>query len=190
MEKMKTFRSTCNCYLYNSILIDAGKGIMIGQRVSGLAITHEHCDHFAGIDGVDSESIFASRFCADVVNGKKDEYGLCSYLSLDYPKKKVDRVVKDGDYINGDGCTLKVIETPGHAKGAICLFDEDKKILFSGDTVFPDNGMPRTDLKSSEPEKLNGSYAKLASLDIEAIYPGHGKEIRESEYIKKLMKML
>jgi len=195
MERVRTIRSTCNCYAYNSILIDAGAEVGAAiktqnPRLKTLVLTHEHCDHFAGMDEVDCDSIAASKFCADVVNGKKDEYGLCSHLSLGYPKRKVDRVLKDGDNIEGDGCNLKVIETPGHAKGAICLFDEDAKILFSGDTVFPDNDMPRTDLKSSEPQMLKDSYEKLASLDIESIYPGHGKEIMEKNYIRKIMKSL
>jgi glyoxylase-like metal-dependent hydrolase (beta-lactamase superfamily II) len=192
---MKRFICSCNCYLFNDILIDPGKGIAahletINWKPKTVVITHEHCDHFAGLDRVDCADVAASKFCADVINEKKNEFGMCSYFNVDYPKKKVNRILKDGDVIKRDGCTLKVIETPGHAKGAICLYDEDAKILFSGDTVFPDMGIPRTDLLSSEPEKLKESYSKLSTLDIKTIYPGHGNEITEKEYVKKIMKNL
>jgi glyoxylase-like metal-dependent hydrolase (beta-lactamase superfamily II) len=155
-----------------------------------IIITHEHCDHFAGLGSIDCKEAAASSFCARVINEKMDEFGMCSYFDVEYPKRKVDRVLTDGDIVEGDGCALRVIETPGHAKGAICLYEEEKKILFSGDTVFPDMGIPRTDLPSSEPDKLESSYRKLETLDIKTIYPGHGNEILEKEYIAKILNLL
>lgn len=187
---MKRLVCSCNCYLYNNILIDPGKGVSVQLPVSGVLITHEHCDHFAGLDAVDSKSAAASRFCAEVINEEKEDFGMCSYFSVDYPEKKVDRILKDGDRVEGDGCSLHVLETPGHAKGALCFYDEDAKVLFSGDTVFPDQGIPRTDLPSSEPEKLIKSYSRLETLDIKTIYPGHGNRIEEKDYVKRIMKML
>jgi glyoxylase-like metal-dependent hydrolase (beta-lactamase superfamily II) len=172
--------------LHNDILIDAPAGISITDPISKIIITHEHCDHFAGLDEIRCSEVLASEFCAKIINEKRSD-GLCGLVGFAQPKKKVTRAVLDGENIEGDGCSLLVIETPGHAKGAVCLYDEDMKILFSGDTVFPDMGMPRTDLPTSEPEKLAGTYEKLAALDIDAIYPGHGNEIREKKYIKKLM---
>ena len=81
-------------------------------------------------------------------------------------------------------------ETPGHAKGALCFYDEEAKILFAGDTVFPDLGIPRTDLPGSEPEKLKETYSRLETLDIKTIYPGHGEKIEEKDYVKKILKLL
>ncbi len=180
---------SCNAYLYNSILIDAPFGIYISNTVSKIIITHEHCDHFSGLDQVDCIDVRASEFCTQVINENRSE-GLCEYVGLKQPKKKVTQIIRDGEIVKGDGCALRVIETPGHAKGAICLYDEENKILFSGDTVFPEYGMPRTDLPSSEPEKLIDTYERLAALEIETIYSGHGKEIMEKGYIKKLMEKM
>ncbi|MCK4247341.1 MAG: MBL fold metallo-hydrolase, partial [Methanomicrobia archaeon] len=69
---------------------------------------------------------------------------------------------------------LEVLHTPGHTDGSICLYDEAKKIMFSGDTFFID-GIGRTDLPSGNEEALKESLERLASLDIEKVYPGHGR---------------
>lgn len=190
---MKVLRGSCNSYLYKNILIDAANGIDYkGENIQPkkIIITHEHCDHFSGLSNIDCDEIISSQFTRQVVNEKKDEFGLCSYLSISYPEKKINSSVSEKDIVQGDGFALLVIETPGHAKGAICLYDQEEKILFSGDTVFPDYSMPRLDLLSSEPEELKSSYEKLAALDILAIYPGHGLMIKEKEYIKKLISNL
>jgi glyoxylase-like metal-dependent hydrolase (beta-lactamase superfamily II) len=190
---MKRFIGSCNSYLYKNILIDVANGIdyMKEDICPEIAIiTHEHCDHFSGLMNLDCKEIISSVFTREVINEKKDEFGMCKYFSVDYPNRKIDRSLVQGEIIEGDGFALKVIVTPGHAKGAICLYDSEAKILFAGDTVFPDYSMPRVDLPSSEPEKLKLSYEKLVSLDIEEIYPGHGEVIKEKNYIKKIIKNL
>jgi glyoxylase-like metal-dependent hydrolase (beta-lactamase superfamily II) len=188
---MKRFPVSCNCYLYKDILIDPGVGIEKFQfPISTTIITHEHCDHFAGLDIIECKSVAASEFCAEVINDQKDEFGMCKYFQVDYPKKKVNRILKDGELVEGDGCSLRVIETPGHAKGALCFFNEEAGILFAGDTVFPDLGIPRTDLPGSDLEKLKETYSLLGALDINTIYPGHGDKIEEKDYVKKIKKML
>jgi hydroxyacylglutathione hydrolase len=189
---MRTLRGSCNSYLYSNILIDAAAGIDYRKQgvVPGMIIiTHEHCDHFAGLDDLDCDDIRASGFCAQVINGRKAA-GLCAYIGLGQPKKKVARTVKDGERIEGDGLALRVLETPGHAKGAICLYEEEKKVLFSGDMVFPDMGLPRVDLPTSEPGALNESYHRLAALGVDEIYPGHGNAIREKGYVAKLLALI
>ena len=66
---------------------------------------------------------------------------------------------------------FKIIETPGHTHGSICL--QYKDILFSGDTLFRDNIIGRTDLPTSKPELIESSLKKLKGYKI--LCPGHGK---------------
>ena len=188
MAQVKIFHGSANSYLIGNILIDAPISVNFSRlSICKLLciITHEHCDHFGGIEFLKGQ-IAASEACAKVINNKLESYSLCSMFDLCPPDKKVTRVLRENDVIEGEGTVLTVIETPGHAAGAICLYEADKKFLFSGDTVFHDYGMPRTDMPTGNPEKLKESYEKLASLDIRNIFPGHGKIINEKKYLQKL----
>jgi glyoxylase-like metal-dependent hydrolase (beta-lactamase superfamily II) len=189
------FSAYSNNYLMGDVLIDCSPdynnepaNAKVGNPIF-CVVTHEHCDHFGGIGKLNCE-IAASQSCADILNRKNDRFGLCSLFSIPFPARKITRVLKEDDVVHGDLVALRVIETPGHAKGAICLYEEERKWLFSGDTVFPDMGMPRVDLPTSEPEKLRESYEKLAALDIRKIFPGHGEMIEEKEYVKKVMRLI
>lgn len=65
---------------------------------------------------------------------------------------------------------IKVIKTPGHTYDSICLLYKD--ILFSGDTLFHE-GIGRTDLPESKPEKMQGSLEKLKKIKYKILCPGH-----------------
>src|SRR3990167_6116034 len=58
---------------------------------------------------------------------------------------------------------IDVVKTPGHTKGSICYYMPKEKILFSGDTIFH-NGIGRTDLPNSQPEKMAESLEKIRKL--------------------------
>ncbi len=68
---------------------------------------------------------------------------------------------------------LEIMETPGHSEGSICLYERTEKVLFSGDTVFPDGNIGRTDMYGGDTVKLIKSIEKLTALDVKTMYPGH-----------------
>lgn len=74
---------------------------------------------------------------------------------------------------------FRVILTSGHTKGSTCLFCDEKKLLFSGDTLFRGT-WGRTDLPTSSFEEIMDSICnKLMKLPGETIcYPGHGKSTK------------
>jgi hydroxyacylglutathione hydrolase len=86
-----------------------------------------------------------------------------------------DFLLNDGDDITFGEITLKVIHTPGHSKGGVCLYT--KGHLFAGDTLFA-NSIGRTDLPGGDYDTLISSIKeKLLCLDEETIvYTGHGPE--------------
>lgn len=187
--KIEVFRGFANSYLLEGyFLIDANNSKL--PKVESVLITHEHCDHIVGLSSISPEKIYSSRFVSDCLATKDDGSCLCSPLGMKFPNKKTSHIVKDDDVVQQPEFSLKIIETPGHAKGAICAYLEKEKILFSGDTVFPDFAMPRLDLPTSEPEKLIKTYKKLEKLEIEIIYPGHGPKIEDKKYIKKLLEKI
>ena len=83
--------------------------------------------------------------------------------------------LKDGDEIIFGKITLKVIHTPGHSKGGICLYT--KGHLFAGDTLFA-GSIGRTDLGGGDYDTLISSIKeKLLILEPDTIvYTGHGPE--------------
>ena len=90
----------------------------------------------------------------------------------DFIDFEADRFLKEENEIKIGDCLLKVIHTPGHTRGSICLLGEN--FVFSGDTLFK-NGYGRTDLPGGSQKDLEKSLEKLSKLLKPGItvYPGH-----------------
>ena len=80
----------------------------------------------------------------------------------------------EGGEIRFGEIRLRVLHTPGHTAGSVCLLSTDDSLLFSGDTLFA-GGWGRVDLPGGSPDEMAGSIARLAELeDGLAVMPGHG----------------
>ena len=81
---------------------------------------------------------------------------------------------------------FKIIHTPGHTSGGSCIYCEEQKLLFSGDTLFRGT-WGRTDVPTGDFEKIISSITKKLMIlpDETIVYPGHGKStmIREEKPI-------
>jgi len=135
------------------------------KRVKQVILTHTHPDHTGGLEEVAGTS-------SPVVLLHEDEASNIETFGLAISK------LHDGSSITAGGRILNVIHTPGHSPGAICLHDSKDKILFSGDTVFPEGGFGRTDLPGGESYKLVGSLERLTRLEVDFILPGHMEPVR------------
>lgn len=85
----------------------------------------------------------------------------------------VDKELEDGDTIETENFQLEVIHTPGHSSGSICLYDKERKMLISGDTLFEDT-VGRNDLPGGNYNEMRFSLEKLDKLNIQYMFPGHG----------------
>ena len=67
-----------------------------------------------------------------------------------------------------------VIHTPGHSPGSICLYNEEKRVLISGDTLFYGT-CGRTDMYGGNQRTIESSLAKLDRIipNGTKVYPGH-----------------
>jgi hydroxyacylglutathione hydrolase len=82
--------------------------------------------------------------------------------------------LEDGDPV--PGTDLRVISTPGHSPGSVCLYDEEAGTLIAGDTLFRD-GVGRTDFPDSDPALLLDSLGRVLALPPDTrVLPGHGPE--------------
>ena len=121
----------------------------------------------------------------------RDERFRRTFFGAHAPKFRVDTVLTDGDKIDLGDSTLRVIHTPGHTPGSICLYEAQSKSLFSGDTVFPYGSVGRTDLPGGSSRNLIRSISRLVTLDVSVLYPGHGEVTANNvnEQIKQSLKL-
>lgn len=182
-----------NVYLIKAdkkAIIDTGTGFYMGELINELKkeielheidyiiITHEHFDHCGGVKEL--KEITGAKLLMHEKAAKVVEEGLnwsAVFFNANQPKTRVDIKLKEGDIIDLGNIKLKVIYTPGHSQGSICLYDEKNKSLFSGDTIFSYGGIGRTDFPGGNKFELIESIRKLKMLEIKNLYPGHGEYI-------------
>jgi glyoxylase-like metal-dependent hydrolase (beta-lactamase superfamily II) len=80
----------------------------------------------------------------------------------------------EGGEIRFGEIRLRVLHTPGHTEGSVCLLDADRGDLYSGDTLFA-GGWGRVDFPGGSAEEMAASIARLSELeDRLRVLPGHG----------------
>jgi len=92
------------------------------------------------------------------------------------PPAAPDITLEDDDHIGSDGFSLKVIWTPGHSPGHICLYDAERRVLFSADHVLPTT-TPNIGLRPGAGGNPLGDYLnslkKVRDLDVTTVLPAH-----------------
>ena len=70
---------------------------------------------------------------------------------------------------------MHIVETPGHTPGSVCLYFKKENVLFTGDTIFADGGVGRTDFSYSSADDLKGSIKTILNFsETTQLYSGHG----------------
>jgi len=102
---------------------------------------------------------------------KNDPEGTTLNKDMAEKFKSIIGKVKPASQLNNKN--LEIIGTPGHTKGSICIYLRERKILFSGDTIFPDKQIGRTDFPTSMAEEMPKTLMKLVSYPFKILCPGH-----------------
>lgn len=169
---------TCDSDVIIGALEKLGK-----KKLDAIILTHSHSDHVgaaAKLRRLTGATVIASKadapYIERTVKPLRDDY--------EFPACKVDQPVDDGDVIQIGNMAWKVILTPGHTLGSMCLFIDPQfgvvkdgaPVLISGDTLFY-GSIGRTDFEGGSMPDMRASLKRLAVLpDQTVVLPGHGEQ--------------
>ena len=150
----------------------------VGLRVRDIQLillTHEHFDH-AGATAFFHETavVAAHRLAANKLQLQDDFVTLSRYYDVPGKPFWVDVWLEDGAVIDLGKHKLRVVHTPGHTSGCICLHELGEGLLFAGDTVFAGGTLSQITGSGSVSDYME-SVQRLSNLRIKTIYPGHGR---------------
>lgn len=155
----------------------------LGAQLSLVLLTHGHFDHIAAllalIRAFPSAEIAIHREDAHSLGegALERHYSFFEEIGAGSVIRRyrdalpaATRLIAEGDEFDG----WRVLHTPGHSPGSVCLYNGAESTLLSGDTLF-NAGQGRTDTPGGDEDAMSRSLARLSALPPEtAVLPGHG----------------
>lgn len=190
-----------NCYLIwdehtqNAVCIDPGfAGRKIAKEIKSLSLhlqyiflTHSHADHVSGIDDMCDEFDEIPVVYMSKAELMYEDFPFKKYWGCACPK----RYWEEYSMVVVDSMKFRVIHTPGHSPGSVCIIVD--KLLISGDLLSIDS-IGRVDFIGSNAENMLSSLEKFLQLsDSLVVLPGHDvittiKNIKDSNpYVKRIL---
>lgn len=211
ISEYKHYEET-HCYLLigndKCLLIDTGLGIGNMQEVINsltnlpvkVVTTHVHWDHIGGHKYFDDIAVheaeiewLSSKFptsrnivmdsllkepCEFPVYFNKDEYEIY--------QGNPTLILHNNDLIDLGNRYVRVIHTPGHSPGHICLYEKERGYLYTGDLVY--EGCLYAFFPSTDPYEFMMSIKRVKELEIKRILPGHHNININKDIIEKIDK--
>ena len=134
----------------------------LGKTVEAILLTHGHFDHVGAVKEIAAETECRVYLCAEDLSMPAMFTAGPLYYTDTYG---------EGDRLQLAGLSLRILQTPGHTQGSVCIACED--FLFSGDTLF-EGSCGRTDLPGGNYAQILQSLKRLRTLDDCRVFPGHG----------------
>ena len=161
-------------YIYNTINT-------LNLQPQAILATHGHFDHLGAVNEL--KLAFKIPFCMH----QKDEVLLQWFRKSTLHFTKVDpgpAPIID-KYLGTKYLKFKIILTPGHTPGSVCLYSPKNKIIFVGDLIFKGGGVGRWDFPYADKKLLEKSVQRICKLPDETlVYPGHGEPTTIGEFKK------
>lgn len=180
-----------NCYIVGSestkegMIIDPGmlaEEILkhvedLGLKINTIVLTHAHMDHTGALAEVQEATGAEVAMHADDVPLLRGSNPMMRMPGSSKEPPAPDRLLKEGDVIDIGDLHFRILHTPGHSPGGICLLEKDSEIVFTGDTLFQFS-IGRTDFPGGSHEGLvQNINDKLMILpDNTTVCPGHGPD--------------
>ena len=146
-----------------------------GCTAKYIVLTHCHFDHILAANEVKKQTGAKIVICINEAENLADSsVNMTDRFTRTPISIKADILVSENDTLTSGEFVFRVIETPGHTSGGICLYCPEKKILFSGDTLFR-SSIGRSDFPTGNQDTLIKSIqTKLLTLPEDVrVYPGH-----------------
>ena len=135
-----------------------------GLTADAIFLTHGHFDHVGGVKG-----LVERLGCPVYIH----EAELSMPEAMTAGPLYYTHTYGEGDRIEKAGLSFRVLHTPGHTPGSVCLMAED--VCFSGDTLFA-GSCGRTDLPGGDWATIRRSLYRLTQMENDlTVYPGHGE---------------
>jgi len=167
-----------------------------GYKVKYIIATHGHFDHVLGVKSFRDRLGYKPQFLIhinDVELLAKAGRSLEKYFNIFIEPEKPDKLLFGGESFLVGRVKIEILHTPGHTRGSICIYLEEKGVLFTGDTLFRGT-IGRLDLPESSIELFSRSIKKIFGLPPSTrIYPGHGdestleNELEKNQYVKSFI---
>ena len=147
--------------------VDAILDVVAGRQVKAIVLTHAHDDHSRVAPAL------RERVTAPILLHPDDK----PVWELTHPDYLWDVDLSDEQSLKIAGASVKVLHTPGHAPGAVCLYVHDLGAVFTGDNLFQ-GGPGATGRSFSDRPTIEASIrAKLFALpDETVVHTGHGDD--------------
>jgi len=154
--------------------IDAIIGASMKERVRWVLLTHTHPDHVPG-----TTRLVKATGAEVLAYGKR--------LDKDTTITP-DRVIGEGDTIEGTEFGLQVLHTPGHAPNHLCFLLEEERMLFTGDTLLDGMFSVVSPQRGGDMAQYLATLGRMEKLRLSRLAPGHGDVIddpkaRIQEYV-------
>ena len=179
----------------DALVVDPGMGaaepLMERVATNGLQLTviansHGHIDHIFD----DAPLMKASD--APLAIHPEDAYRLDGRNNYGFEIEAVTatRQLREGEQVRIGDLVFDVLHLPGHTEGSVCLYEEQRALLLTGDVLFA-GSYGRTDLPGGDDEQMVASLARLARTMPPAVrvLPGHGAETtieRELRWMQRI----
>lgn len=148
--------------------------------------THSHCDHIGGnkrIKEISGCQIAIHKIDKQSIDSRDQWATWYRFYDQEAEFFRVDVALEDGEVVCLEDLELRIIHTPGHARGGISLYCAKERFLISSDALWDgDLGVLNTIVEGREaPILARESLDKIRCLDFRTVYPGHGGIISDPE---------
>lgn len=157
-----------------------------GLRLTVIANSHGHIDH------IFDDAPLMRGTDAPLAIHPDDAYRLDGRNTYGFELEPVTatRDLTEGEQVRIGGLVFDVLHLPGHSEGSVCLYEERRALLISGDVLFA-GSYGRTDLPGGNDEQMVASLGRLArEVPPEVrVLPGHGPETtleRELPWLRRI----